>query len=163
MNISNRLKDLFNESLLRECAEKKSRFHCYHGSSSFNAQSDDIKGALYFYEWSDINRSPRTFYFMSIFEKFLIDSGITLQGYEKEIIKNITNPYVSCKKGSKELIIKSSFDVLKKALENDSSFKSGNSVPYNVQCTHPPIHRPMIYQETKNTMQEQVDLNGFQY
>lgn len=185
MNIHNRLKTLFYAHLNRLSEEKKTSYNChrYREQNNNNSNIDNtiIKGVLYFYEWSDVNRMPKMFYFMRTFEEFLKRSNIPLQGYEREIIRNLTNPYVACKKDSKELVIKGTYALLKQAMEHDG-------LPYSVQCTYPPqkskeedevrvlsckiypqgsnsgIQRPPMYKESNNRLEEQEDLAGvFQF
>ena len=53
------------------------------------------------------------------------------------------NPYVTCKKGTKDLIIKVSYEALKGALNTDNSFNPmamPKKEPYQVAVTRPPIH-----------------------
>ena len=66
------------------------------------------------------------------------------------------NPYVTCKKGEKELIIKSSYTALKNALESVVeqppliNFGSEDKEPYNVAITRPPIQRPKMVFEPES-------------
>lgn len=159
-NISKRLKSLFWETINRVEEEKKnppSRLqnpsNPYYGNSNslprqrrLNfSDDDDFYGVIYFYEWSDIARAPKSYYTLRAFENFLISSNIYIAGYQRELIKNIQNPYVACKKGSNELIIKGNFMDLKTALaeskspsEEENGHKGSEDVPYGVSITYPP-------------------------
>ena len=108
------------------------------GSSCNIDDGDDLDGILYFYEWSDITNVPKQFFSLKSFINFLLKSGIYLASYQLELIRNIHSPYVACKKGSRDVIIKCSYDALKEALCGDE--KKEDKEPYNVQVTRPPIN-----------------------
>ncbi len=162
-NISKRLKSLFWETINRVEEEKKNPpsslnnpSNPYYGNRaslprqrSLNFRDDDdFYGVIYFYEWSDIARAPKSYYTLKAFENFLISSDIYIAGYQRELIKHIQNPYVACKKGSNELIIKGSFMDLKTALaecespsEAENGHKGSEDVPYGVSITFPPTQK----------------------
>jgi hypothetical protein len=168
-NLNKKLKGLFHDYLERIEYEKS---HPKVVNHSYNPPSNDFgfHGVIYFYEWSDLNRAPRTFYTIEKFENFLIECDLSLQGFEKEVIKMLHNPYICCKKNSRELLIRNSYDNLRIGL-NDSMFNDSKSkepinsvnnginpfykpnkgsedrIPYNVACTFPPIKRPHIIEE----------------
>ena len=158
-NISKQLKPLFDAYLKRLADEKNKpivRHHVYHQPTLFDGE---FKGVIYFYEWSDVSRTPKSFYTLDKFEEFLDSCGIYLLGYQREIIKNMHNPYVACRKGTKELIIKVNYEALKSAVNLESSSMtsrppfsnfmakgSEDREPYQVAVTRPPIQRPPMYE-----------------
>lgn len=154
-NLNKQLKGLFHNYLNRLEEEKnKPIIRNYHQPSLFD---NEFHGIIYFYEWSDVTRPPKSFYTLKKFEEFLDSSGIYILGYQREIIKNMRNPYITCKKGSKELIIKVSYEALKSAVNipstslpsirpNFMAMGSEDKVPYQVAVTRPPIQRPTMYE-----------------
>lgn len=86
--------------------------------------SSRVKSSVYkpikFYEWSDVNRPPITFYGLKTFVKFLDRCGITLYDYQKGLISSMSTPHVTCEKGKKSLLIRGSYEVLKEAVEGTS-------------------------------------------
>lgn len=158
-NISNKLKVLFNEYLNRLEEEKRNRtVRTYDYRSNYAPSTvhhynndEDFNGVIYFYEWSDIARTPKSYYTLKAFENFLNSSQIYLAGYEKEIIRHVHTCYIACNKGNRGLIIKSSYDSLKNALEPSVNKGSEDKEPYNVSITHVPteksvIQRPPMYE-----------------
>ena len=76
---------------------------------------------IYFYEWSDLNKAPRTFYQLDAFDNFLKTSGIYMEFYQREIIKNLGTVYITCYTGTKNLNIRSTYKNLLDALrEHDA-------------------------------------------
>ena len=156
-NLNKQLRELFHAYLERI---NKPAVHVHRETyREPNLFSQDFSGILYFYEWSDVTRQPKTFYTLEKFEDFLEQSNICILGYQREILKNMRNPYVTCRKGTKELIIKVSYDALKSAVNLESSSMtsrppfsnfmaqgSEDKVPYQVAVTRPPIQRPPMYE-----------------
>ena len=172
-NISNRLKGLFNDYLNRLEAEKHHSYtsqssnytpyacrNPYYGSGfrstppaqqklNFASGDDDFKGLIHFYEWSDVNRQPKTYYTLQAFENFLNQSNIYLASYQKELIRHIPTPYISCRRNG-NLLIKYDFESLKHELESEDrkaaeeEAKKKGQEPYSVQVTRVPIQRPKV-------------------
>lgn len=184
-NLNKKLKDLFN-AYLERLEKERTTTTTYHSPFYPRYQSDDsdFQGVIYFYEWSDSNRAPRAYYTLKAFENFLNSSQIFLASYQKELIKNMHYSYIACKKGGKELIIKSSYEALKNALEEEKK-GSEDSEPYNVAITRSPqyqgekgvkvlsckvyppnlpkssINRPPMYMEPENRWSEtEPELGG---
>ena len=108
-NLSKELKSIFNKYLERKEDERlHPKKESYFQPSLFSGNGE-FRGVIYFYEWSDITRAPKTFYSLEKFEDFLETSNIYLLGWQREIVRNMRNPYVTCKKGTKELLIKVMF------------------------------------------------------
>jgi hypothetical protein len=183
INLNKDLKGLFFKWLARLEYERTHRYTpstsyaspristVHQGSLSFGGD-DDIEGVIYFYEWSNATAIPRTFYTLKAFENFLDRSDIYVPSYQWELIRNIHNPYVSCKKNSKELIIKTSWDALKSALEEESKdsapFRNSTSArgsedrePYSCAITRPPIQRPPMYTEVENRYPDMEEVNSW--
>lgn len=185
-NLNKKLKDLFNAYLERLEKERTTTTTIYHSPyyPRYKSDDSDFQGVIYFYEWSDSNRTPRAYYTLKAFENFLNSSQIFLASYQKELIKNMHYSYIACKKGGKELFIKSSYEALKNALEEGKK-GSEDSEPYNVAITrhpqyqgekavkvlsckvYPPnlpkssINRPPMYMEPENRWSEtEPELGG---
>lgn len=141
-NLSKDLKNIFNKYLERKEREKyQPRKESYFQPTLFSG-GGEFKGVIYFYEWSDVSRTPKSFYSLEKFEDFLESCNIYLVGYQREILKNMRNPYVACKRGTKELIIKVTYEALKGALNAESSFNPmamPQKEPYQVAVTRPPM------------------------
>lgn len=204
-NKSKDLKNIFNRWLNRLEEERNRPFtrpsvvdnrlsgnshHIGSPYSGYRSDDDTFEGIIYFYEWSDINRNPKSFFTLNSFEKFLLSSQLYLASYQKELLRNIKNSYVACRKDGKDIIIKCSFESLKHALENEdrvtNPFRSVNNVnnskePYNVQVTRIPqpkqdnfskvlscsydgmkssIQRPPMYVELENRWNETLEWYG---
>lgn len=72
----------------------------------FGQQSKVIK----FYEWSDVNRLPITFYSVNAFEVYLANCKIPFLGYERDVIERMLyTPHVACRPDGKGLMICSSW------------------------------------------------------
>ena len=102
----------------------------------------EIKPSVYksikFYEWSDVNRPPITFYGIDSFIRFLDRCGITLYGYQKGLIASMSTPHITCEKGKKTLLIRGSYEVLKEAVK-DSSVVDSITFPNQVPLL-PPVY-----------------------
>ena len=151
VNLSKDLKKLFHASLNKP---QISRPRVEYGSYQPKLFNNEFTGVIYFYEWSDISRTPRSFYSIEKFEEFINVCEIYLHGYQREIIRNMRNPYVTCKKGEKELIIKSNYNALVSAMNDVTEVKpplidfskkgSEDKEPYNIAITRPPIQKPKM-------------------
>ena len=135
MNRSKDLRDLFRQSLINERNRPKTDYahspyynDCNRYGSGVLSNVHRIPGqyadnsvSIYFYEWSDLSKAPRTFYHLDTFDNFLKTSGIYMEFYQKEIIKNLGTVYITCYTGTKNLNIRSSYKNLLDALrEHDA-------------------------------------------
>ena len=177
-NLNKQLKDLFFKTIQRVEEERK-HSNAYNYRPPYQQHivfddDDDIQGLIYFYEWSNCDNAPRTYYTLKAFENFLDRSGIYVPSYQWELIRNIANPYIACKKNSKELLIKVSWDALKSAMEEDNTkaeslnpFRNSNKgsedrEPYNVGITRAPmIQRPPMYAEVENRYPDMEEVNNW--
>lgn len=142
-NLNKELKKIFLTTLKRKAEEasrpKTSPTYCggmvppvghrptTYQPNLFTSERKDCIGCIYFYEWSDITRTPKTYYTLDAFEKFLNDCCIYLASWQREILSHMRHPYVSCKKGERDIIIKSTYVELKNAIEEGSK---ANTVPF---------------------------------
>lgn len=113
MNKSKDLKDLF-KSHLENKKNSGSNVSSYRNGYSYPSAFIN-KGAsieIYFYEWSDVYRTPRYFGSLYYFNMFLKNSGIDLTDGGRSIIETLGKVYITCRKGEKRLIFRSSYDAL---------------------------------------------------
>jgi hypothetical protein len=137
MNRSKDLRDLFRQSLINERKRPKTDYNHlpYYNDFYRNRYGGGVLGnvhripgqyadnavRIYFYEWSDPSKAPRTFYHLDAFDNFLKTSGIHMEFYQKEIIKNLGTVYITCYTGTKSLNIRSTYKNLLDALhEHDA-------------------------------------------
>ena len=144
MNRRKDLHKLFHEYLERKNGNKPSSASSGGNHSGYEYNSI---GTIYFYEWSDLYRPPTRYYSLGLFERFLSECGIPFRLYERDMIISLGVSYISCKRNSKELVIRGSYDLLHEAMSNDNillpcvhndSSDSLGKLPYAVACTHPP-------------------------
>ena len=152
-NISKDLSKLFKDYILRSAKERDCSIVVHHSNNfysplrcrhHFNSgmtmsqchdSDNEFRGVIYFYEWSDVSRMPQTFFTVDAFKRFLSVSGIELKGYEAEIIKALHVPFITCKKGCKDLIIKDTLKDLREELNKCSSGNKDNGVvPTVINC-----------------------------
>ena len=153
MNRSKDLRNLFRESL------KNARNHITTSSGSSsnvlsvhripNQYEREIQFSkeirIYFYEWSDITKAPRTFYNVDGFDNFLKTSGIFMAGYQREIILNIGTVYVACYLGTKNLNIRSTYRNL---LDSMNEYEHKQLIPK----INGGVNSPKLIFEDYNTM-----------
>lgn len=162
---------LFRAYIIRKEKEKYTPSYpmgCRCGGINTSSDYGSYKGTIYFYEWSDINRPPISFYSLNAFDDFLKKSSIFIPPFQKDMIKNLDRAYVTCKKGKTELLIRGTRPGLVEAFARDDS--PGISIndlpnrpqpmgtnqlrlPYPVSCTYPPNvqHRiPPMYHYSGN-------------
>ena len=130
-NLSYKLYDLFREYIKRKEKEKyeytPSTYHypAYSGISravnSWMDKKENYEGVIYFYEWSDINRAPMLFYSINAFDAFLRRSDIFIPPFQKDIIRQLDRAYVSCKKGTHDVLIRGNRQMLDEALNRPNS------------------------------------------
>ena len=141
-NLNKQLRELFHAYLDRINSPKiPVRRESYRQPTLFD---QEFTGVIYFYEWSDVTRTPRSFYTLKKFEEFLSESQIFIMGYQREIIKNMHNPYITCRKGTKELVIKPSYETLKASMNATSTVDTFNN--FMAKGSESTIRRPMMYE-----------------
>ena len=140
-NIKYRLDNIFRDYLIRKEKESHITIHYTTGSGHNN---EHYEGVIYFYEWSDMNRTPITFFNLGAFEGFLRRSDIFLMPFQKDIIKNLERAYITCKKGKSEIMIRGTRPALLEAL-NNNGFSVDASViksPISNRTNNPPLALP---------------------
>lgn len=122
-NKSKELKELFCAMTTRKAKERSSVTPVY-GNSYCNEKSAAYARAIangtfkvHFYEWSDISRQPRTFRSLGSFLKFLRECDIPILYWEENLIRSLVESYVTCKKGSKTLVIRGRYEQLVAAMK----------------------------------------------
>jgi hypothetical protein len=134
MNKSKELRDLFRQSLINERIRPKDNYvknyPIYVNETNFTggvhripSQYNDDSIRIYFYEWSDLNKAPRIFYQLDAFDNFLKSSGIYMEFYEREIIKNLETVYITCYTGTRNLSIRSTYKSLLDSLHEYEASK----------------------------------------
>lgn len=71
---------------------------------------------IHFYEWSDINREPIIFERYTRLYNFLDICGLFITEADNTMIKPLASCYISCKPGSKDLIVCTTYDELKRKM-----------------------------------------------
>lgn len=97
--------------------------------------NSSLKGIIRFFEWSDLYRTPTLFYTFESFLRFLKNSSITINEFERNLILSTYNPYITCERNKAKLIIRNNSADLKLALDKASSNSSSvatSSVSHNV-------------------------------
>lgn len=100
-----------------------------------NTINSSLKGIIRFFEWSDLYRTPTLFYTFESFLRFLKNSSITINEFERNLILSTYNPYITCERNKAKLIIRNNSADLKLALDRASSNSSSvatSSVSHNV-------------------------------
>lgn len=72
---------------------------------------------VHFYEWSDINSSPRIFPYTTNFYKFLDKCQINLTQEQNDIFKTKNGCHITCIPGTHDLIVSTSYEKLKEDYE----------------------------------------------
>lgn len=97
--------------------------------------NSSLKGIIRFFEWSDLYRTPTLFYTFESFLRFLKNSSITINEFERNLILSTYNPYITCERNKAKLIIRNNSADLKLALDRASSNSSSvatTNVSHNV-------------------------------
>ena len=122
VNKSKDLRKLFKAYMARkeeESSRPSNYSHTALGGRSQQYYNDTFQsnttfhGVIFFYEWSDITRDPVRYFSIPLFEKFLNESELELEPYQREIIMNLNQCYITCKPGCKDLVLRASYDNLK--------------------------------------------------
>lgn len=102
---------------------------------NISTTNSSLNGIIRFFEWSDLYRTPTLFYTFESFLRFLKNSSITINEFERNLILSTYNPYITCERNKAKLIIRNNSADLKLALDRASSNGSSvatSSVPHNV-------------------------------
>jgi hypothetical protein len=122
-NLNKELGTLFKRYLIRkeEEAKKPTVFHNANYYKGVWGDKNTFNGTIFFYEWSDIGRTPIRYFSLSLFEKFLSDCDLYLEPHQRDIILNLPKSYITCKHGSKQLIVRGTYDGLKSTMARAGS------------------------------------------
>ena len=91
---------------------------------NISTNNSSLNGIIRFFEWSDLYRTPTLFYTFESFLRFLKNSSITINEFEKNLILSTYNPYITCERNKAKLIIRNNSADLKLALDRASSNSS---------------------------------------
>ena len=86
--------------------------------------NSSLNGIIRFFEWSDLYRTPTLFYTFESFLRFLKNSSITINEFERNLILSTYNPYITCERNKAKLIIRNNSADLRLALDRASSNSS---------------------------------------
>lgn len=104
---------------------------------NISTRNSSLNGIIRFFEWSDLYRTPTLFYTFESFLRFLKNSSITINEFERNLILSTYNPYITCERNKAKLIIRNNSADLKLALDRASS--NGSSVA-TANVSHNVIH-----------------------
>ena len=91
---------------------------------NISTSKSSLNGIIRFFEWSDLYRTPTLFYTFESFLRFLKNSSITINEFERNLILSTYNPYITCERNKAKLIIRNNSADLKLALDRASSNSS---------------------------------------
>ncbi len=91
---------------------------------NISTSNSSLNGIIRFFEWSDLYSTPTLFYTFESFLRFLKNSSITINDFEKNLILSTYNPYITCERNKAKLIIRNNSADLKLALDRASSNSS---------------------------------------
>lgn len=104
--------------------KKNGGYNANYYSPAQNGCGVNTRGDIYFYEWSDINCTPRHFNTLADFEKWLNNEcQIYLMQWQREsLLAYGANKYVICRPGCKDLLIRHTFEGLKTAFAYSQTY-----------------------------------------
>lgn len=121
-NISGELKSLFKEHMLNKSKPAVSSGRVGGAYKDGILFTSSVK--IYFYEWSDVCRVPKAFYTLESFDTYLRGCGIYLQMFEKDIIVNLGESFISCYRGKRLLCIRATYKHLLDAMNDHDRLES---------------------------------------
>ena len=155
MNRSKDLRKLFKAYMVRKEEESNRPVTYHYGRSQqyYNEtfrEKETFHGVIFFYEWSDITRQPVRYFSISLFEKFLAESGLELESWQRDVMLNLQEVYITCKPGEKELIVRGSYEALKISIVRQPSEQL--TIPFTPQIKTgmdalrmSPLYKEMYY------------------
>jgi len=127
-NLNHKLEFLFRQYLIRKEKESKTTPHTvYNYGGGYCRQNEWLNnhetydGVIYFYELSDINRAPQLFYNVGAFDSFLRKYTIYMPPFQKDIIRQLDRAYITCKKGTHDLLIRATRPMLLEAVADSNA------------------------------------------
>lgn len=157
-NLSSKLEILFRQYLIRKEKERLTPSYNYSGgycrsNGWMQDNTEKYDGVIYFYEWSDLNRAPQLFYNLGAFDAFLRRSEIFMPPFQKDIIRQLDRAYITCKKGTHDLLIRGSRPMLLEAVGSENpqgvDLHTAGQAILNNPTPPPPMgmgYNPMQYQ-----------------
>ena len=76
-----------------------------HNQNTFCQYISTNECEIYFYEWSDITRTPLNFKYYTDFYEFLDKSNIILSNNNYNKMKQMKKCYMTCEKGKRNLLL----------------------------------------------------------
>ena len=158
MNRSKDLKKLFKTYMARKEEESRRPVNYHYGRSQqyYNETfqgTETFHGVIFFYEWSDVTRQPIRYFSLPLFEKFLTESNLELEPWQRDVILNLQQVYITCSPGEKLLLVRSSYDALKATVARGNNqptqltLFNQNNTPANLLPTMrtPPMYKEQYY------------------
>lgn len=93
----------------------KYTYASYYNKDSFNYDYG-ISCKIHFYEWSNVDSNPIIFEHYARFYDFLDRCDIFLENDSNNNVRSFSECFISCKPGSKDLIISKTYDELKRKM-----------------------------------------------
>ncbi len=124
--LKNKSKDLrvYVKNIFKRKETEKHSYSYNYSTPSYSSKSAAYNAALangtfrvYFYEWSDINREPLVFSTFVEFSNFLKKCDIPILYWEENLILSLTQSYITCKKNTKQLVIRNRYNQLESAMK----------------------------------------------
>ena len=136
MNRSKDLRKLFKTYMARKEEESRKPVNNYHNerqeyyNNTFQANKT-FHGVIFFYEWSDVTRQPIRYFSVPLFEKFLTESNLALEPWQKDVLLCLQQAFITCKPGTRELLVRSTYDGLKLAtVRSESNMPTQLCLPF---------------------------------
>ncbi|MBR6517619.1 MAG: hypothetical protein IKT40_12380 [Bacilli bacterium] len=76
---------------------------------------------IYFYEWSTLENKSKVFYSLKSFKDFCTESNVNMLPQHEDIITSKYYVYCTCIPGSNVLMVRTTYNELKEALEKHKS------------------------------------------
>ena len=136
MNRSKDLRKLFKTYMARKEEESRRPVNYHYGRSQqyYNETfqgTETFHGVIFFYEWSDVTRQPIRYFSIPLFEKFLTESNLALEPWQKDVLLCLQQAFITCKPGTKELLVRSTYDSLKLAtVRGESNMPTQLCLPF---------------------------------
>lgn len=130
----------------------KYTYASYYNYSTFNFEFGTFC-KIHFYEWSDITREPIMFKYYPQLYDFLDKCGLLLSNDDNNMIKPLASCYISCKPNSKDLLVCTTYEELKRKMHEAENLANvlapvpevNSSSPKVLSCTYyPTIDSPGI-------------------
>jgi hypothetical protein len=149
-NLSKKLEILFRQYLIRKEKERNVPVVYHSPHTNWMNDTERYDGVIYFYEWSDPDRAPQLFYNIGAFDSFLRRSEIFMPPFQKDIIRQLDRAYITCKKGTHDLLIRGGLGMLRDAVAQSNAQGVDLQTAGKAILSSPPpppmTHNPMAMQ-----------------